>query len=289
MSKIKNIVIKKCEYCEKEFKVNLNLKRESKKRFCGGKCAKTQNGLNNKGKKHTEEWKNKMSIKNSGENNPFYGKSHTNESKKQMSESSKWDESRYKYVSFTDKEKEIFDGIMISDGSLSQSTISARFTLGFKYLQTLERIIEDLPSMSFLEPWKYLTKNKKTNCDSLHFFTKSNSYRNLYFEYERWYPNGEKIIPKDYILTSISSYWWYVCDGYISRDVVYLCTDSFTKDDLIIMVEKFKKLGFRTNVTTRNRIRFYKADSIKFLKWISQDVKIQQEYLYKWKKSQIEI
>lgn len=31
--------------------------------------------------KHTDKWKQNMSIKNSGEGNPFYGKHHTEESK----------------------------------------------------------------------------------------------------------------------------------------------------------------------------------------------------------------
>lgn len=41
-------------------------------------------------------------------------------------------------------------------------------------------------------------------------------------------------------------------------------------------------IGFKNSITSRNRIRFYKKDSENFLKWISNDINIQKEYLYKW-------
>lgn len=37
------------------------------------------------GKKHTDEWKKRMSNRNSGKNNPFYGKKHTEETKRKIS------------------------------------------------------------------------------------------------------------------------------------------------------------------------------------------------------------
>ena len=38
-----------------------------------------------KGSRHTDEWKEKMSERNSGENNPFYGKGHSQDTKTKMS------------------------------------------------------------------------------------------------------------------------------------------------------------------------------------------------------------
>lgn len=43
----------------------------------------------NKGKKRTEDFKNHLSERMKGENNPFYGKHHTEESKKKMSTAKK--------------------------------------------------------------------------------------------------------------------------------------------------------------------------------------------------------
>ncbi len=280
---IKKIGTKKCEFCKIDFEYNSGNKRESLKRFCTGTCAKKNNGLNNKGRNHTDEWKKSMSVKNAGVNNPFYGKKHSVESITQMSKSSEWGEEKYKYCNMSDVEKEIFDGIMISDGSLSKSRISARITLGFMYMETINRIIEDLPSISFLKPWEYLTYNKKYNKHYKHFFTKTNSFNDLLSEYERWYINGKKIIPSDIKLTNLMLYWWFVCDGYNTDNNVYLCTECYTDNDLIIISEKLEKIGYRNSITSRRRIRIYKKDSIAFLCNISKDTQIQNEYLYKWK------
>ena len=47
------------------------------------------NKISQKGKIHSEEWKNLMSEKFSGEGNPFYGKQHTNETKEKISQALK--------------------------------------------------------------------------------------------------------------------------------------------------------------------------------------------------------
>lgn len=278
---MRKIEIRKCELCSNDFEVNINNKRSNKKRFCSSICAIKYNGLNNKGKKRTDEYKKEMSIKNSGKNNPFYGKKHTIDSISKMSKSSQWNENKYKYCNMTENEKEIFDGIMISDGSLNNSRISARLTLGFKYLETVNRIINDLPSINFSTPWKYNTYNNIHKKNYIHFFTKSNSYRDLLFEYNRWYNNNIKIIPSDIEITPLMCYWWYVCDGYLTDNNVYLCTDNFQKKYLKLISNKMKKNGFNNSITTRNRIRLPKKDTINFLNYIS-NINIQKEYLYKW-------
>jgi hypothetical protein len=283
---MKNIIIKKCRLCNSEFEVNINNKRSNKKEFCSSKCATTYNGLNNKGKTRSDEFKKLLSEKSKGVNNHFYGKKHSEKTINEMKESSKWDESKFRYCNMNDIEKQIFDGILISDGCISNSRISGRLTLGFKYKETLERIINDLKSLNFSNIYEYkknINFNRKCKLYT-YYHTKSNFYRDLFFQYERWYINKKKIIPNDFILTPLSCYWWYVCDGYISRNNIFLCTDSYEKNYLLDISNKINKLGFRNNITTRNRIRLFKKDSKNFLNWISIDnnINIQNEYLYKW-------
>jgi len=43
-------------------------------------------GTSNKDRKHTQEWKDSMSKRNSGKNNPFFGKTHSRETKRELSE-----------------------------------------------------------------------------------------------------------------------------------------------------------------------------------------------------------
>ena len=271
--------LRKCELCDKKFEVNVDNKISNNQRFCSKSCASK---VKNIGKKHTDEWKKEMSLRNNGENNPFFGKKHNKNSIKKMSISSQWVEDKYKFCNMSEKEKEIFDGIMISDGSLNKSRISARLTLGFKYLETIEKIINDLPSISFIKPWKYESNiDIRTNKKYISYYTKSNSYRNLLFEYERWY-NVEKIIPKDIKITPLMCYWWYVCDGFILNNNVYLCTDSFNEDNLLFIKIKLINNGFNASIRKNKRISLDKKSSIDFLKWISNNIIIQKEYLYKW-------
>lgn len=282
---IKIIETKICELCKSEFEFNHRNKRSSQRRFCSTSCSKRNNGLSNKGRSHTDEWKKMMSERNKGENNPFFGKKHKMESIKMMSESSLWNENDYSYCNMSDIEREIFDGIIISDGSLSISSISGRLSIVSKYSETIERIIKDLPSINFLNYWKYDSKpDKRTNKSYTNYQTKSNSYRDLLYEYNRWYKNGIKIIPIDVKITPLMCYWWFIGDGYNLNNNVYLCTDSFDKSSLMMINDKLIENGFNTIIRQNNRIAFDKKSSIIFLDWISKDIEIQKEYLYKWKK-----
>lgn len=94
-------MIKICELCKKDFIVNPKNKRSYNKRFCSTICATKNNGFNNKGRKHTEQLKISMSIKNSGINNPFYGKSHSDDTKKKISINNTWTESNFKHCEFS--------------------------------------------------------------------------------------------------------------------------------------------------------------------------------------------
>ncbi len=80
-----DIIEKFCLECGSSFSIKGRNKAKLKRAFCSSLCAKRRNGKNNKGRTHTHEWKQKMSILNSGENNAFYGKKHSDDTKKQFS------------------------------------------------------------------------------------------------------------------------------------------------------------------------------------------------------------
>lgn len=82
----REVVEKQCELCRSAFEVQIGTRSEFK-RFCTGACAKKFNGQSNKGRKHTEASKHKISLSLTGERNPFYGKEHTKESLDKMSKS----------------------------------------------------------------------------------------------------------------------------------------------------------------------------------------------------------
>jgi len=85
--KQKDYISKFCELdeCKKKFTVNKNCKRDNNRKYCSKFCATRSNGLKNKGKKRTEEFKKYLSEINSGEKNKFYGKIHSEEAKEKIS------------------------------------------------------------------------------------------------------------------------------------------------------------------------------------------------------------
>lgn len=104
----KEVTRKQCELCESDFEVQIGTRSEVK-RFCTGTCAKKFNGLSNKGRKHAEETKQKISISLIGEKNPFYGKKHSQESLEHMSRSKigvSWESQMGKEASNERKEKQ---------------------------------------------------------------------------------------------------------------------------------------------------------------------------------------
>jgi hypothetical protein len=264
-----------CEQCGDIFIINEKIKRSREKRFCCLKCAAINNGLKNKGRQFSEEVNKSKGL--SGESNPMFGKTHSDELKKQIIKTKlETNLKNVKNCNLTNIEKEVLDGIMISDGCLTSTTaISARLSLGFKYNETLEDIKTALSSIIF-GPTNVVNNGKS-------FHNKSKMYGDLLLENKRWYVNGKKIIPNDIKITKNLCYWWFIGDGYNSNENVYLCTDSFTKEENLLLCSKFNELEFKCNLTSKNRIRFYKKDSIEFLKWITPENGIHQQYKYKWK------
>lgn len=268
------IIKKNCKDCKNVFECKDTI-RNSKREFCSRACAQSSNGKNNKGKKRSLEFKEKMSEDFKGENNPFFGKTHSKKTIKKMSKSSLWDESKFKNCNLQQKEKEILEGLMLSDGCLSEkSRISARLTFGFKFKETCEEISKTISSMNFSPFWQ----SEQTKC----WHTKSNMYHDLLIENKRWYPKGKKIVPQDILITSTSCYWWFLGDGYNTDGNVYLCTDSFSSDDNKFLIKKLKEKGFNPSLRSNNRIAFNKKDTINFLEWIKPQDGILEQYKYKW-------
>ena len=187
---MKSTTTKKCVNCDIEFSYR-NIKRNVNRTFCSSACASKHTGKNNKNRNLSEESRQKISGALMGINNPFYGKKHSKLTLDIMSEKRKQSALKnLKYTNIDDFQKSIIDGLMISDGSISKNSggYSARLTLGFKYKETLDRIIHDLQSIEFSK----ITETKRTRlvneCTSYH--SKSLSYVDFMETYDRWYING---------------------------------------------------------------------------------------------------
>ena len=154
-------------------------------------------------------------------------------------------------MKLTQKQKQIFDGLIISDACLSKSSKNgnARFSLVTKSKQFAEEVYRIFPSFPWSNPAvstrnrhdkrtgkSYSSTAARTRVDS--FFTE---------QYQRWYPHGKKIIPKDIQISKDMLLWWYIGDGHLRRKKsrpnyrrVELATDSFKEKDILNVIEKVK-------------------------------------------------
>lgn len=279
-------MIKYCKLCNNEFHVNEKLKIEINKLFCSRHCSCKFNGLQNKGRKHSNEVKEKMSRDRQGTNNNFFGKKHSNETKKLIGEKNSIISSKkVKTCEFDTNQLSAITGMLLADGCISSvSKFSARISYGCKFKETIVKIINTFSNINFSNINKYTSKpHKKTNNESTCFFINSHSYNTLLDIRNKWYINSKKLIPKDIILNDIVCYWWFIGDGYVSDNSVHLCTDSFTKEDNLFLIEKLKELNFDAYLSSKNRICLYKKSSEIFLNWI-KPLNNLDIYDYKWKK-----
>jgi len=280
---IKSSTTKNCVECNREFTYR-NIKRNSKRMFCSSVCSKKHTGKNNKNRIHSKETKQKISDSLLGTNNPFYGKKHCKLTLDLIS--SKRKEStikKLKFSNFDNDQKSIVNGLMISDGSISKNSggYSARLTLGFKYKETIDRIISDLQQIKFGK----ITETKRirsiNECKSYH--CKSLSYSDFSEMYDKWYTNRTKHIDRSIIFDPIFLYWWYICDGYITNSGACLCTESFNDDDLKWITERFSEISIKSKITKRKRILISRDSTIHLFKLINNsNIIIQKEYLYKF-------
>ncbi len=260
-----------CKECKSEFYCK-DILRNSNREYCSQACS---NKNKNVGKKRTEKFKIELSLKFAGESNPFYGKQHSNATKLAISKKNKWSEEDFKYCTFSGRQHQIFDGIMLSDGHLEASPTSTRISCGFKFKETLLNIKDEFDSLHFSNPWK-----SKEEC--YHF--KSSYYRNLSIERKRWYPSGKKIVPTDIRITPLSCQWWFIGDGYQVDYGVKLCTDSFDKQSTSLLIKRLSTEGFNCHITSKNRILIESKHSQEFLRWTMNASVVPGQYLYKWSK-----
>jgi len=280
---IKTTITKKCVNCDIEFSYR-NTKKNANRTFCSSICARKHTGQNNKNRSHSEESRQKISDSVAGINNPFYGKKHSELALAIMSEKRKQSIlKKLKYTNVDNFQRSIINGLMISDGSISENSggHSARLTLGFKYKETLERIIQDLPFVRFSKIIETKRIRLINECTSYH--CKSLSYVDFAETHNRWYTNGIKHIDKLIVINALFLYWWYICDGYITKYGACLCTESFNDNDLEWIVKKLSEISIESKITKTKRILISRKSTLSLFDMIKDsDITIQKEYLYKF-------
>lgn len=199
---------------------------------------------------------------------------------------------KYKKLDLSQKEKDIINGLMLSDATIDKRDKNFSVTSSSK--QFLMFIMDNLPqnmwrSNGIRTEYIYDKRIDKTLC-RYRLISKSNEY--FYELREKWYNDeGTKIIPKDIILSNVCNLMWYLGDGSLCQhhkeartDGIKLCTNSFCKEDiekiLLPQLQIFSPyIGYVENKQPTIRIPRNKCEL--FLEKIGNSPF--EDYSHKWK------
>ena len=175
----------------------------------------------------------------------------------------KRDFTSYNEFKFNKNQKEIFEGLMLFDGSLSGAPKYTNIQYTSKYQQTckykefLEHIQNVLP-LGYSNNIRELYEKGGFGNDKKYrsFRLESKNSSTLLEQRTRWYPNGKKIVPKDFKLTPISLLYCFLGDGCYGEYGKYnrnlgFSTQSFTKEDNEFLQKQLLKLGIKSTLTKR--------------------------------------
>jgi len=179
-------------------------------------------------------------------------------------------EANRNYLNISQELLDLLEGELLGDGCIQMhSQRSARYNHGSKYkeyVEWLSMIFADLG----LEQSGKINKYWDEKYSTFGYFYQSRSYPELVPLRQRFYPKGEKIVPKDLILTPIMVRQWLIGDGCLhnhakKRPYIDFNTQDFDKASINRLLQK---LG---------------AKDLDFLKWIGPCPKeIENIYGYKW-------
>jgi hypothetical protein len=188
----------------------------------------------------------------------------------------------------TIKQKQILDGILLSDGGIYK--VKQSITKAF--IDNIKTNISFNYCPIYVRP-AYITKKYRANES---YILTSHCDTSLINDHKRWYPTHKKIIPKDLILTPLSVKYWFYGDGSTVQDnrktnlvCLQLATNGFTWEDVEFLIERFKidcdLTGFHISRATAGtpRIITYKTSLInKFFDYIEECTI--DDFKYKWKR-----
>jgi len=146
---------------------------------------------------------------------------------------------------FTKEQESFFNGLMLGDGSLvygnKKGSLFPRLSVQRqkKDKDYLFWQYEEFKEFYGTEPKYFKSYHNKAEkfYDGYACITKSGQV--FKDQYNRWYPNGKKIIPKDLVLDPLTLLIWFLDDGCIIRNgkslSFKLSTDGFLDDDVCFL------------------------------------------------------
>lgn len=185
--------------------------------------------------------------------------------------------------------QQIFDGLLISDGYIEKHRECRNSCFGY-----------DCKHIRYIEYIKYLFEEQHfvfyANCPYTRTyvqFPQSVSYSiktkvDTYFteQRERWYPQGKKIIPRDFHISPTVVSLWICGDGCLSykwgkkKASLALYTNCFSLEDRTFIQSQFLDLGIKSNFDKRSVMNFGVHDTPKIFEYCG--LSPCDCYNYKW-------
>lgn len=182
--------------------------------------------------------------------------------------------------------KDIFDGLMLGDGYLllKKGAKNAIYGHSCKEIDYLHWLVQCIDGCEFSQNKKIYEKDNGYRTGSVfQMYTRANPW--LTEQRHRWYPDGVKIVPRDVILNRDTLRHWYIGDGCLDSDKLYLrqitiSSHSFSYDDRAFLCSQIEDLGFRVSNRKNGLICISKSSVKPFLDYIGPpEVPC---YNYKW-------
>jgi len=208
----------------------------------------------------------------------------------------------------TNKFIELLDGTLLGDGWLCGYNKSARYGLeqnNKPYLKWMRnkfhnfdikfgKVHDKITTASGIAK-RFGRPPPEEDKEYLTYSINSLSYRELKEQHLRWYPDGDKIVPKDVHITPLSVFIWYLEDGTINykrtEGELTFCTDGFKTDGVKILKDKVSdKVGIKISLSEqkssnyRPRLSIYRLEDInKLISYITSIPKeLKPYYGYKF-------
>ena len=176
----------------------------------------------------------------------------------------------------------IFDGLMLSDGSLCKQRDNARYQHTCKYKSYVDYLLDISKDYGLF----YSENCPTVRTDiSVRWAIASRVDTRLTEQYFRWYDLGKKIVPEDVCLSPANVLHLYIGDGSLAWNKTYLhgleiSVQGFALPYRLFLKEKLTQLGFPFRMDTVGKFGLKKSVVPSFLEWIGKPPF--HCYDYKW-------
>ena len=180
----------------------------------------------------------------------------------------------YSKTYMTEQMLEAVDGFLLGDGGIKPTKTCAAFSCSVQYEEFCNYL------MSFFECYQptvkpYTVKDKRIKSgETKGFLGRTKYHPDIWKQYQRWYPSGQKRVPQDVRLTPLSMLLWYLGDGSLrirSNQIgeVTICTDSFQPDNITdVLITNLRKYNIHPKLNNDNRLHLYSQNIIPLFKLI---------------------